>query len=220
VSGKRSSAISSRSQEASGKSEPERKAPVADDLNAVFDELYRQSFVVDKTSVGHYSVKSPSGAGIVHIAQSGDSHAYKNILRDLKRIGFVWPPPPRPKTANGVSSKTEPCCQRCFGTATGECRNSKCVCHQPHVPPKPKDGDALYHDLSEAKVALQLADEVLGAKEKILREAQHERDEAEGLRKVALASFVQAKKLFDDHMLKDLVMPEPREPLLPEKKDG
>jgi hypothetical protein len=192
---------------------------VADDLHPIFDELYQQGFKVDQTTQGHYSVKSPNGLGIVHIAQSGDSHAYKNILRDLKRIGFIWPPPPRPKTANGVSAKAEPCCTQCFNGFT--CKNARCVCHQPYVPPKPKDGDALYHDLSESKVALQLADEVLAAKEKILREAQHERDEAEGLRKVALASFVQAKKLFDDHMCKD-VMLESREPLLatPEKKDG
>jgi hypothetical protein len=186
---------------------------VADDLHPIFDELYQQGFKVDQTTQGHYSVKSPNGLGIVHLAQSNDNRAYQNILRDLKRIGFVWPPPPRSKNSkassgNGVSSKAEACCTKCFST-NGSCKDSRCVCHQPHVPPKPKDSDALYRDLSEAKIALQLADEVLVAKEKILSAALGERDEAGRMRKDALSSFVASKRLFDEHMCKDVMLEAP-----------
>jgi hypothetical protein len=177
------------------------------ELDPVIDELKKQGFILTKTSNGHFSAKSKTGTGgIVHFSYSGDIYAFRNTIRDLKKIGFIWPPPDAPKNGAGPSSKAEPCCTLCYNK--NGCKDGSCACHLPASAFQPKSAPAakptseeLFTELTEARVILQAADEALAHARSKLEEAKDSLAQAEKVRADAVATFAASKKKFDDDML-------------------
>ena len=53
--------------------------------------LQQQGFTVTQTTSGHFKAVPPDrDKPLVHFSTSADTHAYKNILRQLRQSGFVW----------------------------------------------------------------------------------------------------------------------------------
>jgi hypothetical protein len=70
------------------------------DYKAIIEELPRQGWVVEMTARGHYRAIPPNKElEMVHFSTSEDHHALRNIIRDLRRRGFVWPPPNKKEIA-------------------------------------------------------------------------------------------------------------------------
>lgn len=64
------------------------------DYKAIVEELRRQGWTVELTTQGHNKATPPdSNQTIVHFSTREDHHALRNIIRDLRRRGFIWPPP-------------------------------------------------------------------------------------------------------------------------------
>lgn len=105
--------------------------------NAEFEDILSackaQGMDVERTGQGHFRVRRLDGKGsIIHISDSTDWHARMNIIRDLKKIGLVWPPPKKVREGKrGDSPKDEICCVQCVNIGGRPCRNTACECHEP-----------------------------------------------------------------------------------------
>jgi hypothetical protein len=65
----------------------------------IVDELKRQGWEVDLTASGHYKAKPPDRQkAIIHFSTSCVRRSVKNTIRDLRKSGFLWPPPEPPKS--------------------------------------------------------------------------------------------------------------------------
>lgn len=63
------------------------------DYRPIITELRLQGWTVEPTTQGHMRAIPPDPKlGLVHFSRSPDVHATRNILRDLRKSGFVWPP--------------------------------------------------------------------------------------------------------------------------------
>jgi hypothetical protein len=161
------------------------------DFRPIIDELRNQGWHLERTGTGHYRAKPPTGKGIVHFAASGESHALKNALADLKKHGFTWPAPSKQelrelRAANGVP----------------ECQDEDLTPDHPTPPAKEETSeerlDRLYNSLREAKGYLTLADEHLTELELVVKEVTAKRDSAKSERDRAADRFRQAKVEFDE----------------------
>lgn len=60
------------------------------DFQNLIDDLKRQSWIVERTSRGHFQFKAPDGKGLVTAGGSfGDHRAIKNLVSQLRRAGFT-----------------------------------------------------------------------------------------------------------------------------------
>ena len=65
------------------------------DATKIVRELRRQHFAVELANSGHWHVIQ-GGRRILTMAQSpSDWRAIRNDISDLRKFGFVWPPPGR-----------------------------------------------------------------------------------------------------------------------------
>jgi predicted RNA binding protein YcfA (HicA-like mRNA interferase family) len=86
----------------------------AKDIRDITRELENQGWTVEPTSRGHFQARPPDKTKrIVVFSTSGDLHAQRNMLRDLRQQGFVWPPlslpkkPPSQLTGDATISTTD-----------------------------------------------------------------------------------------------------------------
>jgi hypothetical protein len=64
------------------------------DVEHVVREARKQGFIVDRTSTGHWRLRTADGVFVVMLAGTpSDSRGLLNALARLKRAGMVWPPP-------------------------------------------------------------------------------------------------------------------------------
>jgi hypothetical protein len=169
------------------------------DYKAIIEELPRQGWQVEMTARGHYKATPPDPKHtIVHFSHSDDHHALMNIVRDLRKRGFVWPVPSRNEVA--ADRRDEPTTKLCPD------------CHQPlgadHIclaaappPSQPESPEArmdrLFHELKDAKVLAALTEEQLRECEAKLAAAQKAVDDARMERDVAAIALKKKKVEFD-----------------------
>jgi hypothetical protein len=128
---------------------------------------------------------------------SDDPRALRNTLRDLKRSGFIWPPPPAPSASFGPVIVGLELDELRHDELTRELHREELeeeetkraaereTLQRAHgiAPPAPPESpeqrmDRLFESLKEAKTYLQLADEHLQACQTKLKAAQTEYDAA------------------------------------------
>lgn len=64
------------------------------DSQKVLDEAERQGFKYRTTKKGHAQVKDSDGQVVAVLSgTASDVRSYRNGLADLRRAGFIWPPP-------------------------------------------------------------------------------------------------------------------------------
>ena len=86
-----------------GKSSAQRKE--FDDLMV---ELRRQGWALAQTGNGHWKATPPDKRHtIVHFSISGDPHAFKNTISDLRKRSFIWPPKKREEVEQETVSDDE-----------------------------------------------------------------------------------------------------------------
>lgn len=101
---------------------------VSGDYAKLLTALSAQGFDVRRTGSGHYRVRPPdSTKALVTFAESSTSErAYKNALADLRRSGFIWPPP----AESGASAHAMEICPACkqgtWDPSLGDCVNGDC----------------------------------------------------------------------------------------------
>ena len=79
------------------------------DFRELLAELPRQNWSVTMTTQGHWRAAPPDKAlTIVHFSESDDPHAQMNILRDLRKRGFVWPAASKNGQAGAERMATDP----------------------------------------------------------------------------------------------------------------
>lgn len=70
------------------------------DVRTVIDKLNEQGWEVERTGGGHWKAVPPDKSKpLVHFSSCREPHALRNTLSDLRKSGFVWEDPPRPKRA-------------------------------------------------------------------------------------------------------------------------
>jgi hypothetical protein len=169
------------------------------DYKAIIEELPRQGWQVELTTRGHYKATPPDPKQtIVHFSHSDDHHALMNIVRDLRKRGFVWPVPSRNDVA--ADKRDEPTTKFCPD------------CHQPlgadHIclaaapPPSQPESvearmDRLFHELKDAKVLAALTEEQFQECQQRVEEATRALNEAARERDGAVEALKKKKAEFD-----------------------
>jgi hypothetical protein len=67
---------------------------MAKDIKDIVEAARNQGFRVERTKKGHWVFYSPdtSRKPVFHSGTPGDRRAIDNLLAELRRAGFVWPP--------------------------------------------------------------------------------------------------------------------------------
>ncbi len=91
--------------------------------------LAQQGFQVTRTGSGHFKAKAPDPTKpLVTFSQGGNARSIKNTLADLRRIGFMWPPPERSGAALSRELAVCPGCKRLtWDVKLGDCTMDDCA---------------------------------------------------------------------------------------------
>jgi predicted RNA binding protein YcfA (HicA-like mRNA interferase family) len=71
---------------------------------SVVDALKAQGWMLTFGGSGHVVARSPTGARVTCAATPSDRRARLNWIADLRRAGFIWPPPRRERRREATSS--------------------------------------------------------------------------------------------------------------------
>jgi hypothetical protein len=167
---------------------------VGKDIKFVITELERQGWEVERTSQGHWRARpSDKTKQLVHFSTSDDRHSLKNVLADLRRSGFEWPPPSKKEERSERPSQP--------GMDVDDFDFSPMTDPVPVVPSPPETQeqimDRLWTDLKESKGYLNLADEHMKECERRLEEAQQAFNDAKMEREQAAEKLRVIKERFD-----------------------
>lgn len=164
------------------------------DYKMIAEELRRQGWTVDQTTRGHYKAVPPDPKHqMVHFSHSDDHHALLNIIRDLKKRGFIWPAPSKKELAverrlEAESRPSEP--EIIPDTPSGV-----------HVTPPAESPevrmDRLFHELKDAKVLAALTEEQFQECQRRVEEATRALAEADRERTNAIEALKKKKTEFD-----------------------
>jgi hypothetical protein len=176
---------------------------MAMDFKDLAAALRVQGWTVDKLSSGHFRAQPPDPTkSLVHFSTGSDPRSIKNTIADLRRAGFVWPPPEkrvdddRP-SGNGMPSDEE---------IEAEARRRGGAYASPAAPasearPTPENPeekmDRCYRELKEARGYFDLAEAHLAEKDAALAAATRERAGALEEKERAQSRLVTAKTAFD-----------------------
>ena len=132
----------------------------------------------------------PVAHGIVHFSGSSDPHAKMNTIRELRRGGFVWPPPSK-NERNGVRRMVE--------TTKAPEPHLTLVVEAPTViqPPEAKTVDQLFAELKEARTYDSLAAEHLAMCRAKVEEATLALASADREKRMAAEDLAGRKAAFD-----------------------
>lgn len=156
-------------------------------VRSVVDELRRQGWTVTPTSNGHWRAKPvDNNKELVHISMLGGSNSLNNAMRDLKRNGFVWPPPPKCREAMAKKPM-----------AHAHALEVVRAPQDPTVPTAQKDLDDVFLELKDAKTYLVLTGEILSECRVALDKAQAAFDSATAEREAAVDALRVKKAAFD-----------------------
>lgn len=208
---------------AMGKSSAQRK-----EFDDLMGELRQQGWVLVQTSNGHWKATPPDKRHtIVHFAISGDPHAFKNTISDLRKRDFQWPPKKREAerevepddewdAARAAAQQEED--EKVEVTSDeqlqailaqqeadehaeleGQLTNGVAAHHDDPIEGEDEEErmERLFKELKDAKTYLTLADSELADREAELLEAQKRRDDARGERKRAVERLRSLKLAFD-----------------------
>lgn len=147
----------------------------------IIAELQFQGWVVDMTERGHYKAVPPDKSQtLVHFSTSDDPHAQLNILRDLKRRGFQWPPQSRNEQVGTA--------RRSHDIASAELLHNPGICAVPDrgplVPVMPASSPAL---VTEEQTMDRLFAELKEARSYFTLTAEIERDATAEMQKAVEA---------------------------------
>lgn len=161
------------------------------DARPIMDALRAQKWVLETTKNNHVRAIPPdkSQPAVCFAPGSNDPRSLKNILRDLKRSGFIWPYKPGPRAA------TKAAFDKVFGT---DVHNASPEAVEEIESQEEVSVDVLYQCLKEARDYYALTKEEEEAAARRLQEAQEEVDEAHALREQAAQALREAKKRFDE----------------------
>lgn len=147
------------------------------DWKAVVEELQRQGWRVTTTTRGHHrAMPADPKLEMVHFSTSEDHHAFKNVLRDLRQRGFVWPPPAKNDLAVERRLESEGRPEPAIACEYVHCGEpGGCPVHSPGETPTPETPeqkmDRLFAELKEAKTYAALTAEELAACKRRVEEA-------------------------------------------------
>ena len=195
------------------------------DYRPIIAELKLQGWTVEPTTQGHMRATPPDPKlSIIHFSRSPDGHATRNILRDLRRNGFQWPPPSKNEQAGAermakdstdqlqkeltkeLNGKAPPRHVRGVGDGLMETKLSKHLTslHADATPPAPrieapvlKTEDQLFNELKEARLMDALAGDSLKVARDRLAAAQRELEHAEHEKRLAAEDLLKKKAAFD-----------------------
>ena len=173
---------------------------MAMDFKDLAAALREQGWTVEKLSSGHFRAQPPDPKkSLVHFSTGSDPRSIKNTIADLRRAGFVWPPPgkrvedeDRP-SGDGMPSDED---------IELEVRRRGATPPGPPAPPPPPESheekmDRCYRELKEARGYFDLAEGHLAEKDAALAAATLERSEALEEKERAQSRLVTAKMAFD-----------------------
>lgn len=171
------------------------------DWKAIVEELPRQGWTVEPTTRGHFKAVPPDPKQeIVHFSHSNDHHALMNVIRDLKRRGFVWPPPSKTDIAveRRLDAEDNPTPEPCNVCGLVECLCSETIDDIPPVSETPEAKmDRLFAELKEAKTYAALTQEQLLECKKRVEEATRALTEADTEHTRAVTAMQKLKADFD-----------------------
>ncbi len=177
------------------------------DFEKMMEEAKRQGWSLKQTSGSHWLARPPDPTKtIIYFAISGDPHAFKNVISDMRKRGFVWPPPQekRPEAAVEPSIADEDLdrlAQEHFEehALNGDSNGATNGVETPPPPETPEQRmERLFTDLRDSKTYLSLADSELAARERELVEATKRRDDAREERARAAEKLRSLKAAFDE----------------------
>jgi hypothetical protein len=179
------------------------------DFKPILTALRQQGWQLEQTMQGHWRATAPDAAhGIVHFSTSDDPHAQKNIVRDLRKRGFVWPAPAKNILASArhaQGQQEEPSVELAVAVAalaTEPPPEAPPPAPAPDVTPvcpnvMEASMDQLFVELKEAKQFFALTDEHLVECEVKFKEAQKAVADAIQERERAAAVLREKKQEFD-----------------------
>lgn len=168
------------------------------DFKPVISALRDQNWEVTQTTQGHYRARPPDPSkSIVHLSTSYDPRALKNTIQELRKSGFVWPPPPKSRPTN---VDDDPSSDDFWNAPESEPTPSA-----PVVVETPEARmERLWNELKDAKTWFALTDDTLKGAKAQLEEAQAKFDAAEQER-IKAAEALKAKKAeFDSAFNEDV----------------
>jgi len=176
--------------------------------------LKDQGWNVDTTKQGHYKALAPDGVGIVLFADTTEPRGMKNNLADLRRNGFQWPPPPKPRPViEPLRSLLEAAKPAPMPTDWGSpervvqsaARVNGSNGSNGHVAVMPDDGrrharpapdlDSLFKNLKDVKVELGAVESRLLDAERVVRQAEAALADAKEKARVAQDEVDMVKRL-------------------------
>lgn len=164
------------------------------EFTEIVDELRRQRWQVERTGRGHYQARPPDAKmQIVHFGESGEARGFQNTLSQLRRSGFIWPPPatqPSPRNGHGHAVASTPSAAR--SAAPAEPRETPASASTTE-----DDEDRIFRELKEARVLLALEGENLVLCERRLEEAKAAYEAALRSRQEAASRLRECKARFD-----------------------
>ena len=151
-------------------------------------ELERQDWVVKKTGNNHYSAAPPDKTkSLVVFSTTDDVHGQMNMVRDLKRRGFIWPIPSKNDAAGEQRKSTS------MRTTVGDIpalREALEVAHELNVAEKAAL-EVAPTTMPESRVAVATTEDAM---DKIFRELK----EARGLNKLAEDDVIECMRRLDE----------------------
>jgi hypothetical protein len=155
----------------------------------IVNALHDQGWEVEQTTKGHWKATPPDKTKpVVHFSYSGDYRSVPNCIRDLKRSGLLWPPPPKPKATPTLNAQDVDVLQRMLD-------------EEPSAPPPPTPKEptmeSVFAELKEAKEYFAMADDDLAKAQAQLEEAQRNLAEKTKHRDEAVEVLKKKKAAFD-----------------------
>lgn len=184
---------------------------VRGDYAKLLTALTAQGFDVRRTGSGHYRVRPPdSTKALVTFAESSTSErAYKNAVADLRRSGFIWPPPAESGAASHAMEICPACKQGTWDPSLGDCVNGDCSgsclagpgAKQPAVPPRaPAEPslDEVFSEVKRLRDERELARLEVDERQQELARVQHALAAAHEEHARAVTAYDQAKRRLDE----------------------
>lgn len=178
------------------------------EFREVAAELVRQGWRVERTGQGHYRAKPPNPTlPIVHFGHSSEARAFQNTIGQLRRSGFVWPPPEppeRPKAVDGAANDAvgielvEPPWNQLDDGRPDEDEPASAAAEQAPTSDPEDELERLWRELKDARVYLALEDEDLANRERAMKDAVAAHAAAVASREDAAARLRRCKQRFDD----------------------
>ncbi len=168
------------------------------DFKPVIAALRDQDWEVTQTTQGHYRARPPDPTKpIVHLSTSYHPRGLKNTIQELRKSGFIWPPPPKSRPSEVDPLDVGPNSDEFWNPSSN---------FEPESEPTPSATVAethevkmerLWGELKEAKTWFALTDDTMRTAQEQLAQAQKAFNEAAAERAKAAEVLRSKKAEFD-----------------------